>query len=434
MILQLWEKRRSPELWLLASNLFSRLLGFWVSMLVSRMAGVQSLGVYSGLLITSASPTSPMASVLGNNATMMAAQSQGHVSLGSLVRAHSSVLLISGAVAWLGCLALSNLSGLSAGPHMSWASWGGVVTGLVLGQLITPFAMGVVHGLNLSFIGAGITLAVTVVALLASYGVVMHFGLVGALLQTVLVGLLPAVLVLVMLRHQRGRGGADVPVSAGSFAMASLRARARQQFVDALPSVGATVLNNATNWLACIYLTERFHGPSGMGLVAIGLQWMALMLLPLTSWSGRVMRALTLAQAGGQAALRQEVMAQIRRCVVVSFAVAVVVAMASPWIAQIYRADEHFLTELMVINAVGAVLFAVHFVYERLCFCLGIQRVWLLSSVVAYGCQLAVTMVLIERGVWAVALGNVCALLVSTTVFTVYLSRHWNWRDQEQGA
>ena len=174
--------------------------------------------------------------------------------------------------------------------------------------------------------------------------------------------------------------------------------------------MGATVANNATNWLACIYLAERAHGAVGVGQVAIGLQWMALMLLPLTSWNGRVMRALALAHGEGAPVLKGVLAGQVRRCVLITMLASAVAAAATPWIAELYRVDVAVLWGLMLVNALAAVLFAVNFVYERVCFCLGTQGVWLKMSMAAYLVQLVFTFSFIRESIWVVALGNLLGI------------------------
>ena len=65
----------------------------------------------------------------------------------------------------------------------------------------------------------------------------------------------------------------------------------------------STVINNATNWLACIYLANRFHGHDGVAAVAISLQWLALVQLPVSSYSGRLMYDLGVANQNSRSAL-----------------------------------------------------------------------------------------------------------------------------------
>lgn len=414
-----WDKRWSPELWLLAANLASRLLGFAVSLLVSRLAGVQALGVYSGLLITASSPTTPMAAALAHNATMMTARAGSPAAIRSVLLAHTGVLVLSASLAIVGSFAMIGFVGLQDAAPFGGLGFGALVVALVLGQLMTPFVMGLHHGADVSMRAAGVTLAWTAAALLATYPVVRHAGLEGALWQSAAVGALPAICLSVWVLLSRRRGGE----SRGQEMAADLAREARDGFRRALPSVLATVLNNATNWLACIYLAERAHGVAGVGVIAIGLQWMALMLLPLTSWSGRVMRALTVAHQEGQLALASAIRSQIRRCVAVTLCAGLLVAALSPWIADLYKVDRGTLVVLIGINAVACGLFGVAFVYERVCFCIGGQRKWLIASVCAYGVQLAFTWAFIDESIWVVALGNLIGV-------GTLMSLMWMWIKQ----
>ncbi|MEK8085786.1 hypothetical protein WNB94_05185 [Aquabacterium sp. A3] len=399
-----WHRRWSPELWLLASNLLGRLLGFVVSLLVSRILGVQALGMYSGLLITTASPTSPMASALANNATMMGARGASPDFCWRLVRAHFGTLLLSAFAAFAGCLTMMQAVGLHDSVGLDWALVVSVSAMLVLGQLLTPFVMGLAHGVNASRRAAMWSLAWTLTALLLAYSLITTVGLSGVLWLAAGAGVLPAMSLLVWM-WWRGRNS-----EIGSASDHELRGQAKQQFRRAIPSIAATVLNNATNWLACIYLAEASHGAAGVGLVAIGLQWMALMLLPLTSWNGRVMRALTIGQSEGAQAFGEAVRAQTVRCMLVTLATSFLVAVVTPWVADLYRVDKYLLWGLMTVNAVAATLFAVNFVFERACFCLSIQRVWLMASMAAYAVQLIFTFYFIAESILVVAIGNLLAI------------------------
>lgn len=405
MLVAGWRKRWSPELWLLASNLLSRLLGFVVSLLVSRLLGVQSLGMYSGMLITTASPTTPMASALANNATMLAVKTSQASQLPTLLRAHALPLFVSGGLAYGGCLVMMYSVGLHESVALDWMSVAVVAGMLVLGQLLTPFLMGMAHGANLSLGASAVTMGWTVLGLVLVYPVITGVGLLGTLWQAAVVGLLPALTLFAwMVWRSRGAPAAETinSVDAGM--------QAREHFLKAMPSMGATVANNATNWLACIYLAERAHGAVGVGQVAIGLQWMALMLLPLTSWNGRVMRALALAHSEGASVLKGVLAGQVRRCVLITMLASAVAAAATPWIAELYRVEVAVLWGLMLVNALAAVLFAVNFVYERVCFCLGTQGVWLKMSMAAYVAQLVFTFSFIRESIWVVALGNLLAI------------------------
>jgi len=200
-------------------------------------------------------------------------------------------------------------------------------------------------------------------------------------------------------------------------------------FKQSLPNVGATVVNNATNWICCVYLVSSAHGAQGLGVVAIGLQWMALMLLPTISWGGRVMRALTLAHEGAAPdGLRRELMRQAGYCAGVSLAAGVMVVLALPWIAQIYKVDVGELSGLFVLNAAAATLAGINFVLERVYFCLQRQGTWLRVAMVAYAVQLVATASLISWSVWAVALGN----LIGITL--VLLLCGWDLRQRLTAA
>lgn len=405
VLISIWHKRWSPELWLLASNVLSRLLGFVVSLLVSRLLGVQALGMYSGLLVTTASPTTPMASALANNATMLSSRGGGLRALPGLLRAHGLVLLASAGVAYTACLAMLYSVALHDSVNLAWSGVALVAAVLVLGQLLTPFLMGLAHGLNLSLGVAMVTMIWTGLALLLVYPVVLWFGLSGALWQAALVGLLPALTLIAWMLWRTSAQRAEQQ----AVRLQHDSSEAWKYFKLAIPSMGATVLNNGVNWLACIYLAERFHGSVGVGLVAIGLQWMALMLLPLTSWNGRVMRALAVSHAESAQAFQGALRIQVRRCLLITLLTSGLVVACTPWIASLYRVEEADLWGLVLINGLAACFFAVVFVYERACFCLGIQRTWLWVSGGAYLVQLVLTWWLIPQAIWMVAMGNLVA-------------------------
>lgn len=416
VIRRLWQQRLSPEAWLLASNLLSRLLGFVVSLLVSRMAGVQALGVYSGLLITAASPTTPVSAVLANNATILSARHHGSVQLRALLRAQVPVWLLGLLFAVLGCVLMLLASSLSKSALLPWTMVLWVMAGLVVGQLLTHLVVGLYHGADLSVRASIVSSVTAIIALTSAYPVIQYWGLSGILVQATLVALVPGLLMCWMVWR------ADELITPRSFAV-DLRNESRAQFWQAWPNMLATVLNNGTNWLSCIYLAERFHGHAGLGVVAISLQWMALMQLPVSSWAGRVMRALSLGHAEGEKSLGREIGRQARRCAWVSLAVGVAVVAVTPWVADLYRVDRVTLFWMLAINALATVSAGINVVYERVFFCLGTQRPWLFLSILAYAVQLVVTWMLIPHAVQAVAVGNLMASVTVMVGVTWYLWR-----------
>lgn len=411
----LWLRRNSPEVWLLISNLLSRFLGFWITLLVSRHLGVQALGLYSGVLITASSPTVPISSVLANNATMMATRLEGEGGLWPILRAQRVVLLLGLCLSGLGGAFMLHISGLHTAGFMPgyvvWVAGGG----LIAGQLLTQSLLGAFHGADLTLSASRLVSLVTIAAVLSALPVIWGMGLSGLLMQAMLVALVPGVL-LSLRAWQKGRGRLQNQLDK------ALQKEAFALLVKALPSVGATVLNNATNWLACIYLVERHHGQVGLGLVALGLQWMAVMLLPLSSWSARIMRALTLARQAGEDAFWVEVHKQVMKCFLVSLAGGVCVMILIVPIGVIYKIPVNDILGLFFINAVACSISAVSFVYERVFYCSGRQKPWLWFSFVAYAVQLLVTYCMMPATVLAVPLGNLSAIVM------LVVSSWWYWR------
>lgn len=416
VIRRLWQQRFSPEAWLLASNLLSRLLGFVVSLLVSRMAGVQALGVYSGLLITAASPTTPVSAVLANNATILSARHHGQVQLRTLLRAQLPVWLLGLLFAAFGCVLMLHASSLLGSASLPWAMVLWVMAGLVVGQMLTHLVVGLYHGADLSVRASIVSSVTAIIALTSTYPVIQYWGLHGILVQATLVAMVPGLLMCWMAWRD------DELITPSSSAV-DLRDESRAQFRQAWPNVLATVLNNGANWLACIYLAERFHGHAGLGVVAISLQWMALMQLPVSSWAGRVMRALSLGHAEGANSFGREIGRQVRRCAWVSLAGGVGVVAVAPWVADVYRVDRVTLFWMLAINALATVLAGINVVYERVFFCLGTQRPWLCFSILAYAVQLVVTWMLIPHAIQAVAVGNLMASVAVMVGVTWYLWR-----------
>ncbi len=59
---------------MLFASLSTRGAGFLISLLIARLAGASALGVYSALVNTVASVTTPFTQVLTNNATLLGAE------------------------------------------------------------------------------------------------------------------------------------------------------------------------------------------------------------------------------------------------------------------------------------------------------------------------------------------------------------------------
>ena len=407
----------SPELWLVASNLSQRVLGFCVSLLLSRYIGVQAVGAYSSVLITAASPTSPMSALLANNATMLSARHHQRFSLFELWRAQWPVMVIGLALSFSGGALLFKTSRGLQDDQISMPFMMVVAGGLIIGQILTHTVVALYVGANRAVYSSRVISIVAGLALLVVYPVLTTWGVQGVLCQAMLVMLLPG---LVLLGRQLL--GSKTKVTSRS-EYAALRGENIQSFRRGIPNVTATVLTNATNWMACIYLTNRYHGDQGVGLIAIGLQWMALMQLPVSSWGGRVMQSLAVAYAEGGGPFWKEVENQLRRCVKVSIFASLLVVVSVPIIARLYRLDVWDFLWLMMFNGVATVFFAISLVYERVFICRGRQRPWLFVSACACLVQLVVTFLLVDTTLLGVAIGNMVAfVIICATVFLYFKS------------
>lgn len=402
----------SPAVWLYASQLLARGYGFLVTLAIARLCGQASVGGYSALLITCSSPTAPMAMAMANSSTLMATEHGQALGMSRILRANAQGLVISAVAAGLGVALLLWVSGLDHVPGIPVGFQLVAVLGLIAGLLLGPVVMGMAHGMGLSTPAAKLVCAVQFLGVLAVYPMVYMGGLAAAFGLTVLVTMGP-VLVAVL-----GRSSVRGPVD-----RSRLRQEARQRLRQALPNVLSTVLNNVTNWLACIYLANRFHGHGGVALVAISLQWLALVQLPVSSYSGRLMYDLAVANQKGRVELYVAMRRAVLLCAGITAVMTLLVGVASPWIADLYRINRESFVFLVVMGGGAATLSGFTLVYERVFFCLNSQRPWLLFSTLAYLCQLALTFALIPHSILAVPLGNAVGVGVLALGVHVYLKR-----------
>lgn len=406
---------QSPAFWLYASQLLARGYGFLITLAIARLCGQASVGGYSAMLITCSSPTAPMALAMANSTSLMATE-HGHAQgMQSILWANARNLVISGLVAGMGVALLLWASGLEhvpgVAPGFQWLA----AMGLVVGMLLAPVTMGMAHGMGLSRSAAQIVSGVQFMGMLAVYPMVLWGGVTAALGLTAVVTMGP-LLVGLLGRRPNGAARSEVP-------RAALRQEAAQRFRQALPNVLSTVINNATNWLACIYLANRFHGHDGVAAVAISLQWLALVQLPVSSYSGRLMYDLGVANQSSRLALAAAMKRAALLCVGVTATMTVLIGAVSPFIADLYKLDRETFVSLLVVGGGAATLSGFTVVYERVFFCLSSQRPWLVLSTLAYLCQLALTFVLIPHSILAVPIGNAVGVGLLAIGVHVYLKR-----------
>jgi O-antigen/teichoic acid export membrane protein len=260
-----------------------------------------------------------------------------------------------------------------------------------------------------------------VACMLAAYPLITHGGLSGALVLAVISVLGPGMCYVVLVGMQARHGGAHLAQDGDASA---LRREAWRRMRQSLPSTSTALLNTGTNWVCNIYLVHRLQGFEGVGMLAIALQWSTLMQLAFSSWGGKILHALSQAQEReGAAGLKLEMGRQVQRCVKVALASSVVIVLAGPAIALLYKVDMQTLTGLLLINAVAAVLSGANYVYERVFFMLESQRAWLGFSALAYAVQLGVTMATLPWSVMGVALGNALACAITLVTVRWHLGR-----------
>lgn len=414
----MWYRLRSINVLLVLANLASRAFGFLVSLLLARMAGIQVLGAYSSLQISSSAPTSPMSLPLANSATVVASAHAASLGLQRVLRAYIPVLwpasllaLFGGAsLVWLGHGAGSGASVLTLRDSLL------TVGVLAVAQLWSQVLQGLFHGAGRSLECAQAIAGTMVSAIVLCGPVVLWFGIQGALVLAVWAAAGPAVWLCWCLRRE----GVASTLPANH---QQVKQDIWMQVRVSLPSVASTVIRNGTSWFCCIYLTRLHFGEAGVGFVTIGLQWMMLMQLPVSSWGGRMVSEMAEAQREGQAELRGAQRHWLRRCGWVTAVVSVGVLVCTPALAWLYRLDVAALSWLLLINCVASWLAALAYVQERVAFCMREQRAWMLLSLGADVAQLLVTVIWASVSVYVIPLGSVVSSALLLLGARRYLSR-----------
>ncbi len=390
---------------LVLANLGSRGFGFLVSLMLARTAGIGMLGAYSSLQISSSAPTTPLSLPLANSATLMAAEHTATHGLYAVAAAHRRVLVLLALLVIGGACALVLLANhADASPIDARLSL--LMVGLLaVAQLLTQFAVGLYHGAQRGLdcaLAIGGTMALGIVLCLP---VVWWFGVTGALVLATFTAAGPGLWLLLTLRPEADAARSEATESA-------LRGEAVARIRQALPSVASTVVRNGTSWFCCIYLANLHHGHEGVGLITIGLQWIMLMQLPISSWGGRIVSDLGDAGLKSPAEFEQHLWKWARKCVLVTAALSVLIALCFPGLALLYKADPWLLTGLMAINAVASTLAASTYVYERAAFCLHKQKAWLWLSGGADAVQIVFTLLLAPFSLFFIVTGPVVSTLL----------------------
>ena len=391
---------RGPHFWMLFASLMTRGAGFVTSFFIARLAGGAALGIYSSAVNTASSVVSPFSQVVANNATIMAvnAQSQSEEAVVRFARANvlmAATLSLLSFVAFYGLYAVA-LSGEGAHEEAGWLvllAAASVIIAQIGGAVVQGFYNGLGHFVAAARVFATVALLVVIMAFPAVY----YLGLSGAFGLLVIASVLP--LLLLGVHILRGRGAAC------DCSLQEALLQVGRCLLNSLPTAGATTANATVNWLCTIYFVQHAFGMHGVGMVAVAGQWLTLLLMPATSWGGVTLNLLSVSAMKRDAhELRRTVHSLVIKNVIATFALAVVIALASGLIARAYNLDGGFV-ELLCVNAVAAVVASVNNVFERLLFCLNRQRTWFVFSTLSFLVQLGVTMMWINNGVVVVALG-----------------------------
>jgi O-antigen/teichoic acid export membrane protein len=205
------------------------------------------------------------------------------------------------------------------------------------------------------------------------------------------------------------------------------------QFFRSLPSVAAISVNNGVNWVCTIYLVQSVYGAAGVGVVAVAAQWLNLMLIPATSWGGVSLKALSDAIASGdeKTAWRAST-GLMRKNLLVTLALAGLIAFASALIAQAYGLSDTDVALLICINAACALVASVNNIFERFLLALDRQSWWLFFSLASVAIQITLTWLFIVKGLWVVAGGVLVAGIALTILSYAGVHRSLPLRIKEQ--
>jgi len=396
---------RSANVMLVLSGLLQRGFGFLVSLVLARQVGLDAVGMYTSLQISSSSVTSPLSVPLANSATLVSTDHKGQVSLMALMSAHLPALAVTGLLAALGSGSLMLWSASQTAAWQQWPVWLPIlfVSLLSVATLAGQMMAGLFHGADKSLSLAHVTMVCTALGILACWPVATYGGITGALCLATGVVALPSLLLVGLVLPEKNTGSAT---------NRELRRAVASGVRLALPNVASTLIHNAVNWYCCIYLIQHSHGASGVGLVTIGLQWMMLMQLPTMAWGGRMVADMGAAQQQSPEDLRQMTRHWLRKCAWSTALIGVGVSGASTLIAHLYRLQETPLPWVLMANAVGSLLLACTFVLERTFFCQGKQRAWLFLSLLGDAIQMTATVMLVKHSVLVASVGCICSALL----------------------
>ncbi|MGB4766209.1 MAG: hypothetical protein WBH09_04800 [Rugosibacter sp.] len=401
--------RYSPRSWMLFASLSTRGAGFLISLLIARLAGASALGVYSALVNTIASVTTPFTQVLTNNATLLGAEGSrnGGGNYRIFARSSFSLALLLSVISAGILILLYRLMLDNDGLNSIFITLVSVGIAVVAGQVLGAVSLGFLYGAGEFMLASRISFVVALVVCLAAYPVIQDYGLYGALVLLIFATLFPSIAMGAwVFLSKRG-----IAVEGGTHLAAGHEVRSR--FFRALPSIAAIIVNNGVNWVCTIFFVQSIFGTVGVGVVAVAAQWLNLMLIPATSWGGVSLKVLTDAIASGnEKTVWHASVGLMRKNFLVTIALAGSIALASGLIARAYGLSDTDVALLICVNALCAIVAAINNVFERFLLALDRQDWWLFFSLASFSAQMAVTLLFIAKGLWIVPVGVLVASII----------------------
>lgn len=404
-LLRLWS---SPHVWTIVAALAQRGAGFLASFMVARWLGPVSLGFYSVTVNTAAAVVQPVLSVFANGATLGASQSGNNPGLVNLwwACARRALLLII-PMCFVFAWGLNASGALSQTAVPLWLL-GSVGLAIMLGSLTLATSSALLAGVG-HFLPLARSVSIAALGLMAlSWPMVVWGGIQGAL---ILAALTAVVVSGSALRHVFRYQQASQIVSPESVNAGALISR---HLLASTPGALALILQSGVAWLCTIYLVQREQGIEALAVLAIASQWLTVMLMPVTSWSGMVMNELVRSHTErDQRVVWVVILRLARRNITVTLGVVSCIALSAVWIESLYGLNEHGLSALIWWSAVPAVMGSIFMIFERLYVCIHRQHTWFICNAVGLLVQVGVTWVWVDQMLWVVPIGLAAGYLVT---------------------
>lgn len=401
----------SPHVWTIVAALAQRGAGFLASFMVARWLGPASLGFYSVTVNTAAAVVQPVLSVFANGATLGAIEPGHHARLSTLWWACARrALLVIVPMCCVFAWGLHASGGLSQAAVPVWLL-GVVGLMIMLGSLTLATSSALLAGVG-HFLPLARSVSLTALGLVAlSWPLVVWGGIQGALILAALtaVSVSGSALLHVFRYQQASPRFSQEDIDAGAMITRHLLA--------STPGAFALILQGGVGWLCTIYLVQRGQGIEALAVLAIATQWLTVMLMPVTSWSGMVIHEIIRSHTeGGQRVVWAVILRLVRRNLTVTVGVVSCITFSAVWIEKLYGLSDQGLSMLIWSSAAPALIGSIFMIFERLYVCLQEQHTWLICSAAGLMVQLGVTWMWVDQLLWVVPLGLAAGYLVTVVL------------------